>query len=190
MDPVQESQQQTAESYYNNTRKRSFLYSRVTVIVSTLVLVVALGVNISVLYSQQAKTIQSKASTPPSTQNLPALPEGCSYQRLTDGFKVVCATTAPTKTASVPVNITLPYLPPQCQLETTTEGSMIHCTAAVPIPTVSVTLPESCHATTQTNMISCTDSAQQSITEPLPSLPGGCSYAQVGQKYFVVCKSQ
>src|SRR5258708_1449589 len=109
--PTQEQPHQTASAYYK-THKRSFLFSRVTVMTSMLVLVIALAVNISVLYSQDRSTTQSHASTPENQKNLlPALHAGCHYQPTKGGFTVTCPTAIPVATRSaVPINIILPKL--------------------------------------------------------------------------------
>ncbi|MGH7203978.1 MAG: hypothetical protein ACREHC_06040 [Candidatus Levyibacteriota bacterium] len=188
MEPTQDPTPQSAQAYYNKTRKRSFFFSRIGIVISMTVLVIALAINISVLYSQDRTNLQSHASTPPTTKDLPVLPKGCDYQQANKGFKVVCATTAPTPTVTANINVQLPQLPPQCSLQTSNGGNKVQCSKAVPIPTVAVTLPPSCTATQQVNTISCQQKGEHVLT-PLPSLPGGCVYKQVGNAYFVSCTS-
>lgn len=86
---------ETATSYYNDKRKRSFFLSRIFVIVSMVVLVAALGVNISVLYQQQRTSTTSEASSANKQANLPDLPKGCEYQSKGKGVIVVCPTATP-----------------------------------------------------------------------------------------------
>lgn len=188
--PVPEPPQPTAEAYYNQNRKRSFLFSRVTVITSMIVLVVVLAVNVSVLTSQERTTTQSRASEQANSQNLPSLAAGCKYQQTKGGVTVVCLTVTPVKNA-VPLNIELPKLPPQCTLQTTTFGNRIQCTDKnVPIPTVPVTLPSSCTTAGQPNTIQCKPNNKKPSFIPLPSLPQGCEYIKVQSKYFVRCTAQ
>ncbi len=200
MDPTQQSQQkqppqQSASDYYNKYRKRSFFLSRLTVFTSMAVLIVALVVNISLLYSQEKSTATTHADTPTNqTQLLPSLPVGCSYQQMKKGLAVVCPTPTaiPTLTATasaVPINVALPALPPQCTIEASSTGSQLHCTAIVPIPTVAVTLPPTCETGNQTNMLSCTVNSK-AVPVPLPSLPGGCSYTLRANQYYVVCEAK
>lgn len=177
---------QSAQEYYNTNRKRSFLYSRLSVIVSMVVLVGVLGFNVNTLYNEQTST-QSQASTQPKTDNLPKLAKGCVYERTNDGFRVVCATPTPSPLiAKDTINVQLPQLPRECSLQAQANGSRVVCVTRVPIPTVQVQLPLNCTVSTQPNTASCTKNNQR-VATPLPSLPGGCSYKQVGQNYFVVC---
>jgi hypothetical protein len=188
--------QQSAESYYSAKRKRSFLYSRITVLTSMTVLIVALGINVSALISQERSTTESKAAAPEnSIQSLPSLPKGCVYQQAKRGFAVTCPTPTPSamtaSAAAIPVDVSLPKLPPQCTLQTTTTGSKIQCiTPHTPIPTVAVTLPASCLTTTQANIIACKDTTNKTVTSSLPSLPTGCVYKIVANAAFVVCDVQ
>ena len=185
---MEPTQQQSASSYYNKYRKRSFFLSRVTVLTSMVVLIITLGINISLLNSNTKTTVTSHADTPSNpTKLLPTLPAGCIYQQTKGGLAVVCPT--PTPTIAVPINIALPQLPPQCTLSTATGGSEIHCTALVPIPTVAVTLPATCEITNQLNTVSCNVN-NQIVPVPLPALPGGCMYEQLAKKYYVMCKSK
>ncbi|MGI8420442.1 MAG: hypothetical protein ACR2LN_07440 [Candidatus Levyibacteriota bacterium] len=188
MEPNQNQPPQSAQAYYNKTRKRSFFFSRIGIVISMTVLVIALAINISVLYSQDRTNLQSHASTPPTTKDLPVLPKGCDYQKTNKGFKVVCATEAPSPTVTTNINVQLPQLPPQCSLQTSNGGNKVQCSKAVPIPTVAVQLPPLCTATQQANTISCQQQGKNFLT-PLPSLPGGCVYKQAGNDYFVSCNS-
>src|SRR6185437_16930427 len=101
--------QQSASDYYNKYKKRSFFLSRITVLSSMVVLIVALGINISLLYSHSTSTVASHAaSSENSTTNLPSLPAGCDYQQVKGGFVVVCPTATPTPGPTVPINVALP----------------------------------------------------------------------------------
>ncbi|HWY79121.1 MAG TPA: hypothetical protein VNW29_02065 [Candidatus Sulfotelmatobacter sp.] len=180
---------QTASEYYNKTRKRSFLFSRLTVITSMFLLVIALTINILALNAHDNATAKSHAATAENQQKLlPSLPTGCMYQQVRGGFIVVCPT--PTLTSTVSINVVLPKLPPQCNLETATRGNTIHCaTPNTPIPTVAVTLPTTCVTTAHPKEVSCKNKVNQDITVPLPSLPIGCGYTLEANNYYVVCKS-
>ena len=192
---------ETPISYYNKTRKRSFFFSRMFVMLSMVVLVIALSVNISFLYSQERTTTTSHASTPESEQvALPSLAAGCTYQPATNskGYKVVCPTSLPTQSAqtatasAASIIVTLPNLPPQCQYAVSTNGYSLRCTALqAPIPTVAVTLPQSCSVTAnQSNPIQCTNEKDTSIITTIPKLPSGCVYKGIGSKTYVVCTAQ
>lgn len=184
MDPTQES----ASAYYNKYRKRRFLFSRLTVLTSMLVLIIALGINISLLYSHQNSTIESHAATDQNPKKLlPQLPSGCLYQQTTKGLAVVCPT--PTSSSTTPINVALPQLPPQCTLESSSIGSKISCTTIALIPTVPITLPTTCQIASQSANVTCIQNNQQ-VTVPLPSLPEGCSYQSVLNKYYVVCEAK
>lgn len=187
--PPQQEQIQSAVAYYNKNRKRSFLFSRITVVFSMFILVVALGINIFSFYSQDTQTTQTHASTPENQKKLlPSLPAGCGYKEIKGGMTVVCPSAQPT-VASVTINVVLPQLPHQCGYETSTRGNIIHCTdSTTPIPTVPVTLPATCVATNQHYVVICKSDKENELV-PLPSLPGGCSYALVQNNYYVVCKS-
>jgi hypothetical protein len=186
MEPNQ-NQTQSANAYYSNNRKRSFFYSRVTVVTSMVVLVAALGINVYALYNQQTTT-QSRASQPVVQKNLlPPLPTGCEYQQTDNGLAVVCGSPTPAQ-AAVALNVQLPQLPPQCSVQTSTKGNKIICTTShAPIPTVPVTLPANC-TPSGTTTVSCTQPNNQKATISLPALPEGCSYEASGSGYFVVCK--
>ena len=187
--PPQEEAPQTAATYYNKNRKRSFLFTRITVMTSMLVLVIALAINISVLSSQEKTSTQSRASVPQTDKsNLPSLAAGCEYQKVKDGFTVVCPT--PTQIASVPIDIVLPKLPPECSLQTSTTGNKIQCaTPHGPIPTVPVVLPISCTITNQPNVVQCTEGTKKPVMVIMPTLPEGCVYTLVANKYYVDCRS-
>src|SRR5215469_10300629 len=109
--------QQSASDYYNKYRKRSFFLSRITVLSSMVVLVLALGINISLLYSHSANTIASHAAGHENPQtSLPSLSAGCEYQQVKGGFVVACPTATPTPAVTVPINVAIPQLPPQCNI--------------------------------------------------------------------------
>jgi len=190
--PTQPNQQtqQTAASYYNNHHKHTFQFSRTTLIGSMCVLLIALTFNILALYSQNTSTLQSHAAGNKTEQVLPQLPSGCIYQQVSGGMAVICPKATPTPLPPVPITIALPQLPPQCSWQTTGNGNKVSCVGnPVPIPTVAVTLPTQCSATDQNNVASCKDATNQNVTVPLPSLPGGCLYALLANKYYVVCSA-
>jgi len=187
--PQSQQPQQTAESYYNKHHKHIFQLSRSTLIGSMCILLIALTFNVLALYSQNPSTLQSHAQNTNTEQILPQLPSGCMYQKVNGGMAVVCPKATPTPMPPVSVNISLPKLPPQCNWQTTASGSAVSCGGtAIPIPTVAVTLPAQCAATDQNNAVSCKNTANQNVTVPLPSLPSGCMYALIANKYDVVCE--
>ena len=180
--------QESASSYYNKYRKRSFFISRVTVLTSMLVLIITLGINVSLLTSNQKNTVTSHADTVSNPAKiLPTLPSGCIYQQIKGGLAVICPT--PTPTIAIPINVVLPQMPPQCTITTTTGGNEVHCTTLIPIPTVAVILPLTCVGTNKLDTVSCNVN-NQIVPVPLPSLPGGCLYEQIVKKYYVECKSE
>ena len=156
------------------------------------VLVVALGVNILVLTTTKNSTLKSNAySDTTSTQNLPALPQGCSYQKAANGLSVVCPTPTPTPLATIPISVSLPKLPDSCSIQTSASGSAIQCsTPNTPIPTIPVTLPANCTATPQADIAACKNSDGKFVVVPLPALPDGCSYGLQGNKDYVSCTAQ
>lgn len=184
MDPTQES----ASAYYNKYRKRRFFFSRLTVLTSMLVLIVTLGINISLLNSHDTSTIKSNAAGPENPQKLlPKLITGCAYLQTKSGLTVICPT--PTLTQTEPINVTLPQLPPECTLESSSAGSKVNCTTRVPIPTVPVILPATCQIASQSANVVCNEN-NEPVAVPLPSLPGGCSYELVLNKYYVACEAK
>ena len=187
---------ETASSYYNDKRKQSFFLSRIFVIISMLVLVAALGINVSVLYQQERTSTTSQASSDTKQTNLPDLPKGCEYQSKGKGVVVVCPTAAPTITqtattnAQFPVNVRLPKLPAQCEYVNSMEGTSIECTSAQPaVPTVAVTANTSCLPSAKKDMLDCTGERNQVVAVQLPALPGGCVYKLVGKNYVVDCNA-
>lgn len=188
--------QETATTYYNEGRKRSFFFSRFFVILSMLILVVTLSINISVLYSQNRTSTTSKADSGTNQANLPPLPEGCEYQTVEKGVVVVCPTKAskPSPTLAVnsefPMYVRLPKLPAQCEYLNSAQGTRVDCSSAQPpIPTVAVRALTSCLPGDKKDTLTCTDEKNQSITVPLPSLPGGCIYKLVAKNYFIDCNT-
>src|SRR5581483_10616692 len=98
MEPSPNPLQQSASSYYNKYRKRSFFLSRLTVLTSMVILIITLGINISLLTSHEKSTATTHADTPQNpAQILPTLPAGCVYQQTQKGLAVVC----PTPTSAV-----------------------------------------------------------------------------------------
>jgi hypothetical protein len=184
--------QQTAASYYNKHRKRSFLLSRIIVGVSMVVLVVALAINIAALSTQDNSTTQSHASSPQDIKKyLPSLPAGCKYKQTTHGMTVTCPTAVPTQIVNIPIKIALPQLPPQCQFATSPNGDEIQCSpSASPIPTVPVQIPTNCTPSDRANTLVCTDTNNSTFNFPLPSLPKGCAYQKLETNYFVVCQAK
>ncbi|HVA97200.1 MAG TPA: hypothetical protein VND99_06095 [Candidatus Acidoferrales bacterium] len=186
-----EQPEQTATEYYNITRKRSFLFSRFTVITSMVILMVTLGINIFALASPNTSNIKSNAYQDNPEKNLPSPPAGCSYQRTKKGLAVTCPTSAPTSANEFPVSVVLPKLPPECNLQASESGSMIKCTSPhTPIPTTPVILPVNCITTPQANITACKNNEDKIVAVPLPSLPGGCSYTQQSNKDFISCESK
>jgi hypothetical protein len=196
MEPIDQNQE-TPISYYNSNRKRSFFFSRIFVMFSMFVLIIALSINVSFLYSQEKTSTTSKASTNEQIP-LPSLPVGCEYQpsNTGKGFTVVCATPTPAqpiKPATTSATaITLPNLPPQCNYVLTANGYLLTCNSPqTPIPTTAVTLPQSCAATNNpANPITCSNAKDTSEITTLPKLPLGCIYKSVGTKTYVVCTTQ
>lgn len=189
--PEKDQIQESAVSYYSKNRKRSFLFTRITVVASMCILVIALGVNIYALSSQNQGTYKSNAATKENpVKLLPKIPAGCKYQQLSGGLTVVCPTAAPTSEATSPINVVLPQLPPQCSLESTASGSAVQCSSPnVTIPTAPVTLPKSCTIASQPDTVSCVKNGiQESVS--LPSLPKGCDYNLVEGNYYVACKAE
>jgi hypothetical protein len=190
MDPAQ----QTAAQYYNTGRKRTFLFSRVIVITSMLVLLIALGINIFVLNAPNTSTVKTNAYYPSNPEkNLPSLPAGCSYQQAKSGMTVVCPTTAPAPagSSSAQIDVALPVLPSQCNFRTSATGDSLHCSAPnIPIPTIPVTFPDNCIATPQANIAACKNTENKIVAVPLPSLPAGCSYELQAGADYVICQAQ
>jgi hypothetical protein len=191
-----EQSNETATTYYNDHRRRSFFLSRLFVVVSMFVLIVALGINISVLYSDQRNTGTTRADSGNNQTNLPALPEGCSYQTGENGTVVVCPTAIPEASPTVsanpqfPINVQLPKLPAQCEFMDSEKGIWVSCTSAQPpIPTVAVRSYTSCLPSSQKDTLECSDAQNQKVAVPLPSLPGGCEYKLIGKNYFVDCNN-
>lgn len=189
--PNKEQIQESAVAYYNKNRKRSFLFTRITVAASMIVLVIALGVNIFALSEQNQGVYKSEAASKENpVKNLPKIPAGCRYQQLQGGLTVVCPTVTPATDAS-PINIILPQFPPQCSIQTLASGSAITCSKTnVTIPSSPVTLPASCTIAPQPDKVSCRNNKNQVETIPLPSLPQGCGYTVVADKYYVTCKTK
>jgi hypothetical protein len=200
MEPIDQNQE-TPVSYYNSKRKRSFFFSRIFVLFSMFVLIIALSINVSFLYSQEKTSTTSKASNNEQIP-LPSLPAGCEYQPTNTGkgFTVVCSTPTPSQpvkpttatTSAASVAVTLPNLPPQCSYTLTSDGYLLKCQSTqTPIPTTAVTLPQSCATTTNpVNPIKCAEAKDTSEITTLPKLPLGCVYKGVGTKTYIVCTAQ
>lgn len=187
-----EQPQETAATYYNIHRKRSLLYSRAVVMTSMIVLVVALGINVALLSSQDKQTTNTHAATSSNPHGvLPSLPTGCLYEKVKSKLTITCPTIAPTDIAQIPIHIVLPQLPPQCSFSTSSTGNEIICTATHdPIPTIPVELPINCTASGSATSVPCVNSANHKITVALPILPRGCIY-QIGRgTLFVVCQTR
>lgn len=184
----------SATNYYNNNRKRSFFLSRIFVIVSMLVLVVTLGINISVLYSQQRTSTTSQAASVSKPSDLPTLPKGCEYQSKGKGVVVVCPTESPKVTGTTeaneqfPINVRLPKLPAQCDYIDSAAGIALQCGSPKPVvPTVAVSEITSCVPGATKDTLDCSDAQSKKVVVALPSLPQGCVYKLVATKYFVDC---
>lgn len=188
--------QESISSYYNEGRKRSFFFSRLFVIVSMIILVVALSINISVLYSQDRTSTTSSADSGKNQTNLPSLPEGCEYQTIDKGVGVVCPTNTPQVRPTLaanpefPMNVRLPKLPSQCEYLNSANGVRVSCSSAQPpIPTVAVRALTSCTPGNKKDTLTCTDTKNQAVAVPLPSLPAGCEYKLVARNYFIDCNT-
>ncbi|MBA3723921.1 MAG: hypothetical protein H0W89_03420 [Candidatus Levybacteria bacterium] len=191
-----EQSQETATSYYNHSRKRSFFFSRLIVIFSMLILVIALGINITVLYSEERTSATTRASAGDSQSNLPALPKGCEYQSKEKGVIVVCPTATPELSPTLaanpkfPISVELPELPAPCDYEASGDGLAVTCTsAAAVIPTVPVRTLTSCIAGTEKDTLICHEASNEKVLVPLPPLPKGCEYQLVAKNYFISCKA-
>lgn len=188
--PEKDQIQESAVSYYSKNRKRSFLFTRITVVASMCILVIALGVNIYALSSQNQGTGKTNAATKENpVKLLPKIPAGCKYQQLSGGLTVVCPTAAPASEATSPINVVLPQLPPQCRLESMANGSAVQCSSpSIPIPTAQVPLPKSCTIATRPDAFTCLKNGTQE-TVSFPSLPKGCEYNLVEGNYYVACNA-
>ncbi len=191
-----ESNLDVAQNYYNSSRKRSFFFSRLFVISSMLVLLIALMVNISFLYSQERTSTTSQASSQNAQKFLPSLPAGCEYEQIGKGFKINCPQISPTlaaklaNTATFPVDIELPNLPAQCKYQTSNGGFAVKCASPLPpVPTVAVNISPSCLATLEggPNTLACKDANNQTVQVTLPALPKGCEYKQITGMFYVDC---
>lgn len=188
--------QESLASYYNEGRKRSFFFSRLFVVLSMLVLVIALSINISVLYSEDRTSTTTSANSGKNQANLPPLPEGCEYQTVDKGVIVVCPTDAPqisptlAANSEFPMNVRLPKLPSQCEYMNSANGVSISCSSAQPpIPTVAVRALTSCLPGDEKDTLTCTNEHNQAVAVPLPSLPAGCGYKLVARNYFIDCNT-
>lgn len=191
-----EQPQESISSYYNEGRKRSFFFSRFFVIVSMIVLVTALGINISVLYSQDRTSTTTRADSGNNQTNLPPLPEGCEYQTIDEKVVVTCPTkepeVQPTRAGNpeFPMNVRLPKLPAQCEYMNSTKGVRVSCSATQPpIPTVAVRALTSCQPSEKKDTLTCTSASNNPVAVPLPSLPEGCTYKLVARNYFIDCNT-
>lgn len=187
MDPTQQS----AAEYYKHHRKRSVI-TRITILSSMAILLLVLGINISVLYSQDQSTIQSHASSPQDMVTLlPSLPSGCVYEHVNKKVKIDCLKATLTPTTNIPINVALPDLPSECSFISSTTGSAMQCTAThTPIPTTPVNLPTTCTIANKPNTVTCRYGNNQTVTLPLPKLPDGCLYFLGANKYYVVCETK
>lgn len=162
-----------------------------------LVLVVALGINISVLYSDQRTSTTTRADSGNNQANLPDLPAGCIYETKENGVVVVCPTATPDISPTIavnpqfPVNVRLPKLPAQCEYMDSEKGIWVSCTSAQPpIPTVAVRAYTSCIPSAEENTLDCSDDKDQVVQVLLPSIPGGCEYKLIGKNYFIDCNTK
>ena len=85
---------ESASKYYNSGRRKSFLFSRIAVFLSIMVLTFALTINVSNLKEQTSTQSRASNNVVPDDA-LPQLPEGCEYQQVQDGKIVVCMTPTP-----------------------------------------------------------------------------------------------
>lgn len=187
---------ETATSYYNSNRRKSFFLSRLFVLISMLVLVVTLSINVAILYSQQRTSTTTQASGTANQNNLPDLPKGCEYQTKQNGVEVVCPTGAPEASPTLasnpkfPINVELPELPETCTYAASNGGFAVNCsTPNAIIPTAAVRTVTSCQVGTEKDTLICREVDDQKVVVPLPSLPEGCEYQVVARNYFVSCKA-
>lgn len=182
----------TAQKYYNESRKKTFLYSRILVGISLCILIIGLALNITLLNSTQRTTLQSSAAT----TTLPELPENCMYETKNQKTVLICATpipqviTSPIRTTAYPITISLPQLPPQCSYQTTGDGYSIACQSSqILIPPLEVQLPAECKPSVGTiaMTIVCRNTANEQITSALPTLPNGCNYEKNETGFRIMC---
>ncbi len=185
---------ETATSYYNAHRRKSFFLSRLFVLISMLVLIVTLGINVAVLY-QQRTSATTRASGPVGQNNLPALPQGCEYQTKQNGVVVVCPTDKPNASPTLasnpefPIKVELPELPEPCTYASSNGGFAVNCSSPnVVIPTSAVRTVTSCQVGTEKDTLICRETDNDKVVVPLPPLPQGCEYQVVARNYFVACK--
>ena len=187
---IMEQQIESAQSYYNTKRKKSFLFSRMFVFVSMFLLLIALGINIALLNTHQRTTTSTQAAGIAATTSLPVLPTGCIYESNTNKVTVRCdgPTVAPSldKTPNengkmYPIDIPLPALAEGCQYLTTNDGYIVACeNQTITIPETMVTPPLGCKVTkTGETTLSCSKVNQKETKVPLPPLPQGCNYKTV-----------
>ncbi len=106
-------------THYDASRK-SFLFYRISIGGSMLLLMTVLGINLYFLNTNEQTTTQSRASNNEAPA-LPSLPPGCEYKNSTTGYVVSCATPTPEPSLSN----TTPTLPPQCRYESISEKEYI-----------------------------------------------------------------
>lgn len=192
----EKTETQTAHTYYSESRKKTFLYSRLLVGLSMFFLLLGLGTNIFLFNTQQRNTLQSRASTD-TLQALPELPENCMYETKNKRTILICATPVPQTTTQkndvqYPLAITLPKLPPQCTYQSTDTGYKVACDPfQTIIPIVDVALPAECKPSTDPNemTVECTKSTNEKVTSALPTLPQGCSYTKTDTSIRIVCNA-
>ncbi len=140
-----ESTPLTASEYYNKQRKQSFLLSRIAVVVSMLILVIALGINIAARTAQKKAATISHAATIPITVMLPKLPPECNFDSSTRGSAIHCTQT------HVPIPTVPVTLPQACitsaQLNKVTCRNEANKETTVPLPL----LPNGCFYKLVTN---------------------------------------
>lgn len=188
----------SAQHYYNEARRKSFFYSRVFVIVSMLVLLVGLGVNITLLNTQQRTSTSSQAASNNNQDNLPSLPAGCEYHTQNKNVTIACTTPSPSAAfalspaPSYPLSIDLPALPSQCKYQTSHKGYKVACQSLqTPIQTAVVSLPSGCVPFYDaTNFLAqCTQQNGSKIKVNLPQLPEGCVYNRGESAFTITCNA-
>ena len=118
-------------SHYKHSSRR-FLFYRISIAGSMLMLMAVLGINLYFLNSGETTNLKSHASNdekPP----LPSLPQGCEYKKSANGYVVSCEKLSPT---IVPSPSASP-LPPNCRYENISEKEyVIRCDTSAGVPNI------------------------------------------------------
>lgn len=183
---------QSAQDYYNHGRRRSFFFSRLFVMFSMVILLIVLGINVSILSSQNTNTSSHASSDEETMRALPSPPAGCEYHKVNGALSILCSTPTPKKDTQNDFSlvISLPELPLGCHFQTTQRGYKLSCAQSQSSINPSVvTLPGFCHLVTnlQDKSVVCTNPSGQTQNVPLPPLPQGCDYQRGESILSVVC---